>query len=690
MPSMYGLSSGLDTQKIIKDLKAIEKQPIKRLQKQKKETDLENKVLEELQKIAKNLEMQAKGLFSFDAKYEAKKMTSNHTDAIKGVASKKAENNEYMIEIKSLATKLTIGSDDIKSNKKISAGYVVFGNKKKKFKGGNLNDFKNFLNQNYSDILSAKKVKISPKVEKLVIVSRTEGKKGIVGIKDPDQLLKNLGIFDPTFKSKSAKKKETKSNNNEDSQKKEEFANILFEHIKMRVLSEGPSTISIDQKALSLDKKAAKELLSSPPKKDNATIKALKLNVNHQPALPLAEDTSPLRLSFGPTQTINIKGIILDTYNANRKRNKEKPVIQEIDYGIILKSEGGASDKISLKEKGNFQKIPVAKNISSIIFYTQNTKVSFINPTWVYQIKPLAKPPKNNKTQKDNSNESDSKQKANFPNLIQLGQDSKIKVDGVELTRDKNKGLDDVIDGIKLDLLKSTDGPIKVNITGDYQEVKKQIIDFIDAYNKLLEFTQEHSKTDELATDVGKFDIDAKLKGTTGVLLTNLAVRNLINGLKRKTSNAYPAFREPQIKVSAMLGISTGEVGANWQEISKGYLQVDQNQLIQKLEENPIAVKEFFGSDTNQNLKIDNGLAFKIHEFLKPYTQNYGQGIIYSNINSNKEKIRDIDKQIAKVEAKSDRYEDRLKREFGSMEAIIQRQKSIGNQIRNRFKTSDK
>ncbi len=689
MPSIHGLSSGIDTQKIIKDLKQVEKQPIKRLQKQKKEADLENQVLQELQKIAKNLEIQAKGLFSFDAKYEAKKVISNHSDAIKGTASKNAENNEYLIEVKNLAKKLTIGSRNMKLDEKISAGNVAFGGKKKKFKGGSLNDFKIFLNQNYSDTLSVKRVKISPEAEKLIIESRKDGKRGVFKIKDPDQLLKHLGIFDAN--SKSVKKKKNKPKNEQGSPKREESVSILFDHIKMRILSEGPSTISTDQKALNLDKKSAQELLSPPPQKDNAEVHALRLSINHQPALPPQEDTAPLRLTFGPTQTINIKGIILDTYNADRERKKKKaPPAQDIDYGIILKSQGGVSEKISLKEKSSFQQIPVQVGILSIAFYTQNTKVSFINPAWVYRVKPPAKLPEDNETQKQNSDESDSRQREKFPNLIKPGQDSTIKVDGVEVTRGQNKGLDDVIDGVKLDLLKSTNAPVKINITGDYEEIKQQIIDFVGAYNKLLEFIQENSKADELANDVGKFDTDAKLKGKTGVLITNLAVRNLINGLKRRASNAYPAFREPQIKVSVMLGISTGEVGSNWQEISQGYLQVDQNQLAQRLEESPIAVKEFFGSDTNQNLKIDNGLAFKIYEYLKPYTQNYGQGIIYNNINSNKERIRQLDKQIVKVEEKADRYEDRLKREFGSMEAIMQKQKAIGNQIRNRFKNSDK
>ena len=130
-----------------------------------------------MQKISKNLETQAKLLFNFDTNYESKKITSEDSDAIEGFASSKAENNQYRIEIKKLATKLTIGSKKVKLNKKIPEGSISIEGEQKKFKGGSLNRFKDFLNENYSEFLSAKKVKISSEIEQLIIESKKEGKK---------------------------------------------------------------------------------------------------------------------------------------------------------------------------------------------------------------------------------------------------------------------------------------------------------------------------------------------------------------------------------------------------------------------------------------------------------------------------------------------------------------------------------
>ena len=681
MPIIPGASSGIDTDKIIKDLKEVEKQPIKRLEKQKKEVDLEIKVLQELQKMTSDLQKEARSLYGFEANYETKKFISENSAAIKGTASKKAEEGEYNIEIMSLASKLTIGSKDLKPDEEIPKGSITLNGKKMSFSGGTLSDFRKFLNKNYSDILSAKKFRISSKSERLVIASQQEGEKGVFSIDDPDKLLKYLGIYDPT----AAKSRKKEKASEETARPQEEFAPVLFEPNRMGILSDGPGQVSPDQRSLTLDEEAARELRVSPPVKENAKLRYLNLGVDHKSPSPEIDKT-PTRLSFGPTRSLNIKGIILKTYNADRKRKRSEPAPHKFDWGIILKSKTGKSQKRSLKNKGSLQQIPIPEDITSLGFYTQNIKVTFGEPNWVYEVEPPLSSEKTKKTAEGGKADMVSAQKNIFPHLIRPGKNLKLRVDGIKMERHSNTGIDDIIEGVQLDLLKDTDAPVRVSISGDHEDIKKQILLFVESYNKLLEFSQENSKVDELANDVGKFDAMAKLKGKTGILIANTAVRNLINGLKTKVANPYPALREPRIKVLAALGITTGEIGASWEEISRGYLQVDETLLTKYLTESPLAVKEFFGSDTNYDLKVDNGLALKIYEFLKPYTQNYGNGIIYSNINSNKERVQQLNEQIVKIEEKADRYEERLKKQFGNMESVIQKQKAIGGQIKNRFK----
>lgn len=98
----------------------------------------------------------------------------------------------------------------------------------------------------------------------------------------------------------------------------------------------------------------------------------------------------------------------------------------------------------------------------------------------------------------------------------------------------------------------------------------------------------------------------------------------------------------------------------------------------------PTAVKEFFGIDTNADRKLDHGLAFKMHEFLEPYTQ-FTRGIYNSQIELNKRRITSLNKEIDRQERHVKVYREKLKLKFGTMEGKVRQQKSIGKFIDQRL-----
>ena len=678
MPIVEGISSGLETGKIIQKLKEVEKRPIIHLEKQKNEIHLENQALKEVQGAVKELQDSVKVLYNFEAKYEARKLVSDPPGFVEGLASKKASPNNYKLTIKNLASKLVIGSKTLQKKEEIPSGTITLNGKRKTFRGGNLKNFKDFLNRNYPDILSAKHIRKNSKEEILILESKQEGEKGIFKIKDHDSLLKKLKIYDPE------KKNQAKEQTPPKDTKRENLLSLLFDPLNIGVLKEGPVDISPDQKSMLLKEYAARNLPASPPLEEDRELKFLSLHVKHPSASPSQEDNAPDRLYLGPTQNINIKGILLDTYNVYRKRKKEKPTIREFDYGIRINSKG-ESKAISFKEKSSYQRIPVTADIASIDFYTQNTQVVFSDLHWVFETTVKPQTPVPVRGEEPSGNGLEPEQASIFPNLLHPARNAELNLDGVDLERDSNKGLDGIIEGAQLDLIKKTDSPINISITNDYEGVKKQIHTFVDAYNNLLKLSQKSTTNKVLNSKPGKFDKMAKLKGDTGVLVTNLSVRTLLNGLKKRISDPYPSFREPHLKILNMVGISTGEIGSRWEDISDGHLQINEQTLEQVLTKSPVAVKEFFGSDTNQDQRVDNGLAFHIHKLLKPYAQNYSRGILYTNIKSNEDRIKQIDEKIVHLEEKADRYEEKLKRKFGAMESAIHRQKSIGQEIKSKL-----
>jgi flagellar hook-associated protein 2 len=195
-----------------------------------------------------------------------------------------------------------------------------------------------------------------------------------------------------------------------------------------------------------------------------------------------------------------------------------------------------------------------------------------------------------------------------------------------------------------------------------------------------LQYSEEVAKTAQVK-EVGKY---REMRAESGILATNATIRQLINGLKMHTSNAYPANREPYLRTLAQIGISSGAIGGKRAEVTKGYLEVDEAKLNQMLAENPTAVKELFAIDTNGDLRIDNGYAHVTENFLEPFTR-FTRGLISEQIKSNQERVKQIERDIKRQEEHVKTYEAKLKTKFGYMESSVQKSKSTGTFLKQKL-----
>jgi len=167
-------------------------------------------------------------------------------------------------------------------------------------------------------------------------------------------------------------------------------------------------------------------------------------------------------------------------------------------------------------------------------------------------------------------------------------------------------------------------------------------------------------------------------------LATNATIRQLVNGLRMHTSNAYPTLREPHFRTLAQIGISTGPIGADREEVIKGYLQVDEAKLSQAFAESPRAVKELFASDINGDLRLDNGYAYVTEKFLEPFTR-FTRGLITEQIKSNSERSKQIDRDIKRQEEHVKNFEAKLRTKFGYMESSVMKSKSTGKYLKQKL-----
>jgi len=125
-----------------------------------------------------------------------------------------------------------------------------------------------------------------------------------------------------------------------------------------------------------------------------------------------------------------------------------------------------------------------------------------------------------------------------------------------------------------------------------------------------------------------------------------------------------------------------GSAGSRWEDIKGGYLQVDEDRFVQAFERFPESIKQLFGSDTNNDVVVDNGVAYELSRTLKAYTNPRG-GIIPYRITTTETNIREQEENIEDWKEHLEEYRKKLESDFIQMQQAVneleQTQKRIDN-----------
>ena len=134
----------------------------------------------------------------------------------------------------------------------------------------------------------------------------------------------------------------------------------------------------------------------------------------------------------------------------------------------------------------------------------------------------------------------------------------------------------------------------------------------------------------------------------------------------------------------AQIGISTnatGYSGSYSQSRLRGYLEIDEKKLDDAIENHLDEIKQLFGFDTDDDLIIDNGIAYNLDKQITAYTQTGGilalkTSTLDSKIKSSQTKITKLEDQMAKKEAD-------LRAKYSSMESSLNSLENQQNSINN-------
>lgn len=717
-PPVMDLGSGVNTQDTINKLMELERIPIQRLQQEISLNEIRIKALEEVRNRTTVLADRSRKLYSFAGAFADKSIVSSDPGAITGQASPTAEAGKEEIEIVQLAARHQIHSNPVSLDDNLPASKFVIaaGDKRREinFEGGNIRRLLETIKREADGVVeTAAGVNTDAAHMLISLRSAVNGEPGRFTFEDPNGLLRRIGLVGEG--AAEVPEKELKIDRGELSREANESGEAQLQYRLLTagrgVELEGDGSVRFQDPSLAGESGTLRitlEALSAPAKPD---AQPADNNAQQDPAAQEEETAQRESVEVGPAIVVSVGDVELRGSSIERKRvltdedanrgkqpeNAEQPPAKDPQQtqpneGIaqFLKMGVGAVYKENGQEvrKEVVQAIELpapnakaqGKEIS--IDLAQLTGGNPVEALYFFQ------------PEGGRGRFADLKLQPKASAEGQLGpqhetspaQDAVVKVNGIEVRRSQNKAITDMIEGLSLDLNRTTKGPVTINVETNTEDVVTQIKEWVDSYNELMLFLRENSRTDGEKFVPPMAGDDNRNRPSPaeqqGIFASDSTVRQLISTLRSQVALAYPSSTKPSFRVLADIGITTGGVGAKWEDIQYGFLQLDEKRLAEALSKNPQAVKELFASDTNEDQIPDNGVAVSLEKELQPYNRGAG-GLISSRINMLRETIDSNKDEMTRKEDKlADKRQD-LRERFGRMEQAVQQNRAMGNYLKN-------
>lgn len=632
--TMPGLMTGQNTNEIVKKLVELERRPIKRWETENEYAKAQVAVWNEVKNLTANLQTKTRALTSFTAPFATKSVSSSTEGVITGEASRAAKSGERPIEIVELAAKHQISGVEVDSDLKLPAGTFTIFS-------GKQSEKVNFSGGSLLELSTAIRNSAGSLAgATLIKIDKDSSLVTIIAVKTGK--LNALQFSDPDGILK--------------------LAGIVGEN------------------------KASGESVVTPLTLDIAT------------ATPYEETKYKNTILPGNTPAKTETGISFkpDTGFAFSYESANIPARSYLEFSVVGDAPAVWEIGFTFEREGNLRTklIPVAVKDGKYtlqigdIAEGKNLKKIIITNTAAADIQlgslQLVAPPKPGT--------------AEPLKVLAEAKDAKFKIDGVEITRESNDAIADVLEGISFNIHKVTTEPVTLKINVDHQKGMTLVKEWVAAYNDLMKFSKEVTSVDKNGKvsdskpsdnskelDISKEFWDNKVK--SGILAGENSMLRLIASMKTVANSYYPVTKEGGFRVLTDIGISTGAVGSNWEKIQDGVLLIEEEKLAMALADNPDGLRELFASDTNNDAKMEDGVGIRLLDTLKPYTQ-YASGIITSKVKLIEENVVGNNKKIKEHESHLVSYEAKLKQRFLYMEQGVGKNKSVGNYLQNNMRNN--
>lgn len=673
--SIPGVNDKYKSNEIVEGLMKVERIPLTREQENlesiKKQQDAWRTVN---QKMA-SLRDSVKTLYSFDNPFNNKLASSTEEYAITATAGREAAYESFKVDVITPATSDRFLSSEIEKGQKVPAGLYIFktGDKEVKmnWKGGKIEDFVTSLNKRGKDSIKASLIGVNKGNKALLIESLKTGKDSKLIFEDAAlDLAINTKMVQKVISEKDTFGKnfsEIKAPTNVSVLEQTGLPQVTSTSVKISDIGisvpprggftiDVPKNISNDStKTLSFTVKAQNivditdAINSKPtepilPEPGNVTYQHITID-NNQSSIELKKEETPKE----PLTPIKTNSVLFTQY--------EDGTEQELNISEDAFTDNGSKIKINLNEHSGLKSIimrntntGVQYTISSIEAYDENANLGYT---------PL--------------------------NAISTAGDAIIKYEGITITRPTNK-IDDVIPHVTLNLTDKTERTATIKIEPDTESAKDALINFVGRYNQAIaEINILSQNKPELISELDYLDTAEQdsYKEKLGLFFSDFSLTNLKSSLQGIIAASYTDSDEQEITMLSQIGISSNATNYSGYNPSKmrGYLEINEKILDEKLKNNLDEIKNLFGFDSDGDLIIDSGIGSKLDKHLTAYVQSGG---IFANKNSTLDRqIKASEQKIARLETQLERKEAELKNKYGIMESTLNNLESQSNSLNN-------
>lgn len=673
--SIPGVNDKYKSNEIVEGLMKVERIPLTREQENlesiKKQQDAWRTVN---QKMA-SLRDSVKTLYSFDNPFNNKLASSTEEYAITATAGREAAYESFKVDVITPATSDRFLSSEIEKGQKVPAGLYIFKTSDKEvkmnWKGGKIEDFVTSLNKRGKDSIKASLIGVNKGNKALLIESLKTGKDSKLIFEDAAlDLAINTKMVQKVISEKDTFGKifsEIKSPTNVSVLEQTGLPQVTSTSVKISDIGisvpprggftiDVPKNISNDStKTLSFTVKAQNivditdAINSKPtepilPEPGNVTYQHITID-NNQSSIELKKEETTKE----PLTPIKTNSVLFTQY--------EDGTEQELNISEDAFTDNGSKIKINLNEHSGLKSIVmrntntgVQYTISSIEAYDENANLGYT---------PL--------------------------NAISTAGDAIIKYEGITITRPTNE-IDDVIPHVTLNLTDKTERTATIKIEPDTESAKDALINFVGRYNQAIaEINILSQNKPELISELDYLDTEEQdsYKEKLGLFFSDFSLTNLKSSLQGIIAASYADSDEQEITMLSQIGISSNATNYSGYNPSKmrGYLEINEKILDEKLKNNLDEIKNLFGFDSDGDLIIDSGIGSKLDKHLTAYVQSGG---IFANKNSTLDRqIKASEQKIARLETQLERKEAELKNKYGIMESTLNSLESQSNSLNN-------